>query len=82
MYRPMQIVDNPSYRTSLFQDNRVKIQELKRLMYKYPHYCVNPDGTIKLVIYNSIDGDNTLLDDKLEQLRSLDKLASIKLWYG
>src|SRR5262249_22120156 len=29
MYRPMQIVDNPSYRTSLFQDNRVKIQELK-----------------------------------------------------
>ena len=38
MYRPMQIVDNPSYRTSLFQDNIVKIQELKRLMYKYPHY--------------------------------------------
>jgi hypothetical protein len=47
-----------------------KIQELKRLMYKYPH--PNPDGVIKCVTYFSINGDNTLLDEKLEQLRSID----------
>jgi hypothetical protein len=52
-----------------------KIQELKALMNKYPRYHTNPDGIIRLVIYNSINGDNTLLDDKLEQLRTIDSLA-------
>jgi hypothetical protein len=78
MYPPMRTMDDPSSRTGLPWDNIVKIQELKRLVYKYPHYCANPDGTIKLAIYNSINGDYTLLDDKLEQLRSIDSLTQLE----
>jgi hypothetical protein len=52
-----------------------KIQELKALMNKYPRYHTNPDGIIRLAVYNSVNGDNTLLDDKLEQLRTIDSLA-------
>jgi len=46
-----------------------EIQELKRLVYKYPQCHSNPDGVIKCVTYFSINGDNTILDEKLEQLR-------------
>jgi hypothetical protein len=56
----------------LSQDAIQKIQELKALMNKYPRYHANPDGIIRLAIYNSINGDYTLLDDKLEQLRTID----------
>ena len=52
-----------------------KIQDLKRLVNKYPQYCANTDGVIKFAIYNSINGDYTLLDDKLEQLRTIDSLT-------
>jgi hypothetical protein len=52
-----------------------KIRELKALMNKYPRYHTNPDGVVRLAVYNSINGDNTLLDDKLEQLRTIDSLA-------
>ena len=52
-----------------------KIQELKALMNKYPRYHTNPDSIIRLAVYNSIKGDKTLLDDKLEQLRTIDSLA-------
>jgi hypothetical protein len=50
-----------------------EIQELKRLLYKYPQYQSNdPEEIVRLVVYNCINGDNTLLDDKLEQLRTID----------
>jgi hypothetical protein len=52
-----------------------KIQELKALMNKYPKYHTNPDSIVRLAVYNSVNGDNTLLDDKLEQLRTIDSLA-------
>jgi hypothetical protein len=52
-----------------------KIQELTALMNKYPRYHTNPDGIIRLAIYNFIKGDYTLLHDKLEQLRTIDSLA-------
>jgi hypothetical protein len=61
---------------NLFEE-LLKVQELKRLVYKYPKYW-NPDGIIKLVTYNSINGDNQFLDEKLAQFRSIDRLASIK----
>jgi hypothetical protein len=51
-----------------------KIQELKLLMNKYPRYNTNPDGITRLAIYNSINGDYTLLDDKLAQLRRMERL--------
>ena len=68
-------MDDQRYVTGLSQETIQKIQELKRLMNKYPQYHTNPDGIIRLAIYNSINGDNTLLDDKLEQLRTIDSLA-------
>jgi hypothetical protein len=61
------------YGTGFSQDNIIKIEELKRLMNKYPQYHPNADGIIRMVIYNSINHDDTLLDGKLEQLRSMDR---------
>jgi hypothetical protein len=75
MYPPMQIMEDQSHGTGLSQGKIQKIQELKALMNKYPRYHTNPDGIIRLAVYNSINGDNTLLDDKLEQLRTIDSLA-------
>jgi hypothetical protein len=72
MYPPRQLMDDQS---SLSQGNILKIQELKRLMNKYPQYHMNPDAIIRLAVYNSMNGDNTLLDDKLEQLRTIDSIA-------
>jgi hypothetical protein len=76
MNRPT--ADGQSYRTGLSWGTVQKIQELKGLMNKCSSYHTNPDDIIRLAIYNSINGDDTLLDDKLEQLRSLDSLANIK----
>jgi hypothetical protein len=54
------------------EETMLKIQELKRLLYRYPIFS-NPDVIIKCVTHFSIiNGDNTLLDEKLEQLRSID----------
>ena len=75
IYPPSQIIDDQSYVNSSPQSAVQKIQELKTLMNKYPKYHTNPDDIIRWAIYNSINGDNTLLDDKLEQLRSIDSLA-------
>jgi hypothetical protein len=75
MYPPRQTMNDPGNRTGLSQDTIVKIQELKRLVYKYPRYHYNPDGVIQYATYFSINGDTTLLDDKLEQLRTIDSLA-------
>jgi hypothetical protein len=55
----------------------LKIEELKRLMSKHFQYHENPDGVIRLAVYNSINGDDTILDDKLEQLRSIDRFVNL-----
>jgi hypothetical protein len=34
----------------------------------------NPDAVIRCVTYFSINGDNTILDEKLEQLRGIDAI--------
>ena len=78
VYRPMQIMDDQINQSGLSQVKILKIQELKLLMNKYSYYHTNPDEIIRLAIYNSINSDDTLLDRKLEQLRSLDSLANIK----
>jgi hypothetical protein len=48
-----------------------KIRELKKLMQRYPIFP-NPDMVIQCVIHFSMNGDNSFLDEKLEQLRWLD----------
>jgi hypothetical protein len=62
-----------SYGTTLSQDTIAKIEEINRLMNKYPEYHVNPDGIIQWAIHSCLNGDNTFLDDKLKQLRTIDR---------
>ena len=64
-----------NYGGGLSQETIQKIEELKRMMNKYPRYCPNPDEIITWVVYCSVNGDNKILDDKLEQLRNIDSLA-------
>ena len=68
LYRPM---DNQRHGSGLSQDTIVKIGELKRLVNKHPQYLDNPDEIVKWAIYCSSNGDDTFLDNKLEQLRAL-----------
>lgn len=65
---PRQVMDDQSYGTSLPQG---AIQELQRLVKKYPQYC--PDHLLQWIIISCDNGDNQLLDDKLEQLRTIDR---------
>jgi hypothetical protein len=66
-------MDYQSFATGLSQETTQKIDELKRLVYKYHQYQnIDPDEIVRMVVYNCINGDNTLLNDKLEQLRNID----------
>jgi hypothetical protein len=67
-----QSMDDEKKTTTLSHETRLKIEELKRLVYKYPQYHRYPSAVISCVIYFCNDGDNTLLDEKLEHLRMLD----------
>ena len=70
--RPMAGMDE-GFGTGLSPETKLKIEELKRLVYKYRQYHNNdPEEIVRLVVYNCINGDNTLLDNKLEQLRTID----------
>ncbi|MGC1930032.1 MAG: hypothetical protein WA667_13730 [Candidatus Nitrosopolaris sp.] len=76
MYSHRQTIDDQSYATSLSDTTttKLKIEELKRLVYKYSQYHNNdPDEIVRLVVYYCINGDNTLLDNKLEQLRAIER---------
>ena len=77
LYRQTPTTDVQSYGTTLSQDTIVKIDELRRLMNKHPKYHTNSNGIIQWAIHTSINGDNTFLDDKLEQLRTIESLATL-----
>ena len=57
------------------QETILKIQELKRLIYRYSQYHRNPGAVLNCIVYYCNNGDNTLLDEKLEQLRSIDTIS-------
>jgi hypothetical protein len=57
--------------TTLSQETILKIQELKRLVYRYAQYYRNPDAIIKCATFWSINGDNMILDEMLERLRMI-----------
>ena len=63
-------------KTTLSQETRLKIEELKRLIYRYSQYHRNPGAVINCIIYYCNNGDNILLDEKLEQLRMFDTLVN------
>ena len=65
--------DDEETTTTLSQETRLKIEELKRLIYKYPHR--NPGAVINCIIYYCSNGDSALLDEKLEQLRSIEAIS-------
>jgi len=77
MYRHMPTTDGQSYGTGLSWGSVQKIQELKGLMNKYSAYHTNPDDIIRFAIFNSINGDDTLLDGMVEQLRSIHAISKI-----
>jgi hypothetical protein len=62
-----QPIDTSNDEGTLSQETILKIQELQRLVYRYPIYS-NSDGVIKCVTYFSINGDNTILDENVELL--------------
>ena len=49
-----------------------------------PQYYSNPDAVIKCATYWYINGDNAFLDEKLEQLRSIDPINKyyIFIWFN
>ena len=57
MYLPRQIMNDQSYGTGLSETTttKLKIEELKRLVYKYHRYQNNdPDEIVRLVVYKCI----------------------------
>jgi hypothetical protein len=70
MHPPRQIMDDQRYGTGLSRETILRIDELKRLANKYPQYC--SEGLMQWAILCCNDGDNKILDDKLEQLRTID----------
>ena len=66
---------NDEEKTTLSQETILKIEELKRLIDRYSRYHHNPAAVINCIIYYCNNGDNTLLDEKLEQLRSIDAIS-------
>jgi hypothetical protein len=60
---------------TISQETMLKIQELKRLMYKYPQYHSNPGAFVKCATFYSINGDSTLLDEWLERFHTIDAIS-------
>ncbi|HXX99123.1 MAG TPA: hypothetical protein VEL11_18695 [Candidatus Bathyarchaeia archaeon] len=81
IYRPPPTIHDQSHETGLSHAAVQKIQEFKVLMNKYPLYHTNPDGIIRLAIYNSINGDDALPDNKLA-IDSLAKYYASSLFIG
>ncbi|MGC1931022.1 MAG: hypothetical protein WA667_18790 [Candidatus Nitrosopolaris sp.] len=67
--RISQPIHTTNDQVTLSQETILKIQELKRLMYKYPQYHSNPDAFVKCATFYSINGNSTLLDEWLERFR-------------
>ena len=66
---------NDEETTTLSRETILKIEELERLIYRCSQYHHNPGAVINCIIYYCNNGDNTLLDEKLEQLRSIDAIS-------
>ncbi len=57
---------------SLTEETVSKIVELKRGMWRHSNVFPNPDEVIQYVKYFCMNGDNTFLDERLEQLHILE----------
>jgi hypothetical protein len=70
--QPMSTTNNKG---TLSQETLLKIQELKRLLNQYAQYQ-NPDAFVKCATYYSSNGDNTILDEMLLNLRMISNIKS------
>jgi hypothetical protein len=77
IHRPLPIIDEQRFGSGLSQDAIQKIQELKRLLNKYPQYHHNPGAIIWWAVNGAVNGDNKFLDEKLEQLHRLDSYSTV-----
>jgi hypothetical protein len=69
-------VHDQSFGTGLSQEMIQKIDELKRLVYEYRQYQNNdPEEIVRWAINGARNGDNRFLNEKLEQLRTIDGLS-------
>jgi hypothetical protein len=74
----MNTIHDQSYGTGLSQETTHKINELKRLVYKYRQYQnIDPDEIVKWAINGALKGDTQFLDKKLEQLQMIEFSRSI-----
>jgi hypothetical protein len=71
-YRHLPTMDEQRY--GLSHETIVKVEELKRLVQKYPQYQdSDPNVIVEWAIYCYMNGDNKFLDEKLEQLRTIER---------
>jgi hypothetical protein len=78
MHPPRQIMDDQRYGTGVSQETTHKIDQLKRLVYKYRQYQnIDPDEIVKWAINGALKGDTQFLDKKLEQLQMIEFSRSI-----
>jgi hypothetical protein len=75
IHRSLPTMDDQSYETGLSPETKRKIDDLTRLMDKYPQFHNNPNGIIRWAINGAVKGDNKFLDEKLKQLLTIDSLA-------
>jgi hypothetical protein len=70
---PMHTIHDQSYGTGLSPETTHKINELKRLAYKYREYQnSDPDEIVKWAINGALKRDTQFLDKKLEQLQMIE----------
>jgi hypothetical protein len=70
---PTHTIHDQSYATGLSPETTHKINELRRLVYKYRQYQnVDPDEIVKWAINGALMGDTQFLDKKLEQLQMIE----------
>jgi hypothetical protein len=75
---PMHTIHDQSYGTGLSPETTHKINELKRLVYKYRQYQnIDPDEIVKWAINGALKGDIEFLDKKLQQLHMIEFSRSV-----
>jgi hypothetical protein len=69
----MHTIHDQTYGTGLSLETTHKINELKRLVYKYRQYQnSDPDEIVRWAINGALNGGNQFLDKKLEQLHMIE----------
>lgn len=79
-YRTGQSIHNPASdddeeEETISEDTKLKMFELRMLLHKYPQFHPDPIELTNNIVNSYLEGDYKPLDEKLEQLRSIESLA-------